>query len=70
MRNRCRPGQAFARAIIELKELLIKRGCSVTIRWTIRGMEENEVAESYARWAADSPHGSVGREYLQEAALA
>ena len=28
------PGQALARAVIELEGLLIGRGCSVTIRWT------------------------------------
>ena len=31
--DRVGPDQALARAIIKLEELLIRRGCSVTIRW-------------------------------------
>ena len=44
----------------------------VTIRWTPaqRGIESNEVADQYAKWAAGSPHDRVDREYLRGASLA
>ena len=64
MTDRCGPGQALANAIIELEELLSRRGCSVTIRWTPahKGVEGNEVADSCAKW--------VDRAYVREASIA
>lgn len=43
-----------------------------TTRWTSehRGMEGNEVADSYAKWAAESPFDPANREYLQKASSA
>ena len=54
MSDRTGPGQALARAVIELERLLILRGCTVAIRWTPahKGVEGNELADSYAKWPA------------------
>ena len=72
MADRGGSGQAPAKAIIELEELLTMRGCSVAIRWTPthRWMEGNEMADSYAKWAAEAPHDTVGREYVREVSFA
>ena len=45
MINRTGPGQALARAIIELERALTERRCFVTFRWTPahEGVEGNEV---------------------------
>ena len=68
------PGQALAKAITELGELLTRRsrGCSITIRWisTHSRMEGNEVADSCAKWAAEAPHDTVDREYVRKANFA
>ena len=64
--DRAGPGQASARAVIELEGLLVEKGCSVTIRWTPahKGVEGKEVADSYAGWAAGSHCGLVDQAYF------
>lgn len=49
------------------------RACwAIALRWTTAhwGDEVNEVADSYAKGAAESPHDPIDREYLCEASLA
>ena len=48
------PGQALAKGIIHLEKVLNKRGCAGTIQWASahREVEGNEIADSYAKWAA------------------
>ena len=66
------PRQTFAKAVITLREWVIERGYSITMRWTPanKGVEDNEVADEYAKAAAESACYSVDRQYLQEASLA
>lgn len=67
-----RPGQALAKAIIELEGLLIERWCTVTIRWTSapKAVEGNEIVDSYAKWEAEGHTDPVAKEYVREASLA
>ena len=53
-------------SIIELEEIRNRRGCSGTIRWTPahKGVESNEMADTYAKWAAEARHDPVDQEYL------
>ena len=46
--DRCEPGQALERAVIELGELMRGRGCPVALRWapSHKRVEGNEVADS------------------------
>lgn len=64
------PVQGLVREITELKRLLIERGCSVTIWWALahKGLEGNEVADSYAKWMAETHYNSVDRAYLRRQA--
>ena len=70
--GRAGPGQALARAVIELERLLVERECTIATRWApaYRGIEGNEVADAYTKWAAESPFNPVDRKCLQEASLA
>lgn len=65
MTDRSGPGLASAKAIIELEELLNRRGCSITIRWTPahEGVEGNELAGSYtgAKLRCGRPEVSSGK---------
>ena len=70
--DRSGPGQAFARAIIEVAERLQTRGCAVTLRWTPahKGFEANEMADEYAEAAVESKCHVTDRRFLREANLA
>ena len=70
--ERTGPGQAFARAIIEVAERFRARGCSVAMRWTPGhgGVEGDEVADEYARVTGESAVDAADRCYLREASLA
>ena len=61
--DRAGPGQAFARSIIEIGERLAAHGCSVTLRWTPahRGVEGSEVADGYAKVAAENTGDATDR---------
>ena len=63
-------GQALAKAIIELEELLTRRSCSAAIRWTRvhREVEGNEMADSSGRGA--SRHGWPRRGCVREVSFA
>ena len=70
MTDRCGPGQALAKAIIEPEELLSSSSCSIAIRWTVhKGVEGNEVAESYAGGWPKHTTTRVGQGYLREASF-
>ena len=51
------PRQATTTDIIELASALYRKGNTVTVRWIPghRGVGVNEVADTYARQAADVP---------------
>ena len=70
--DRAGPSQAPVRVVIGLERLLIERGCTVTIRWTPahRGVEGNEIADSYTKLAAEGYTGPACREHLREESLA
>ena len=65
------PGQALARAIARFEEVMRERGCSLTIRWAPvhKGIEGNEIADTYAKWAADGYTDPMDKAYLREASL-
>ena len=49
---------------------LMSRGNSATIRWIHLGVEGNEVADPYAKGAAESALYAVDRAYLRQTTLA
>lgn len=54
--DRTGPGQALPRATIETRDSRLEaRGCSIALRWSPahRGVEGNEVADEYAKVAAE-----------------
>ena len=63
--------KAFVTATIEVAEGLVGKGCSITLRWTPahKGVEGNEVADSFAKEAARGACDSVGRRILRQASL-
>ena len=69
------PGQRFAVAAIEVCYRIFARGYQITIRWVPShiGIEENEMADRYARAAADRSarcrDDATLRELIEEATL-
>ena len=49
-----------------------ERDCPLTIRCTpaYKGVEGNEIADTYAKWAADGYSDAIDKKYLREASLA
>ena len=60
--DRERPGQAFARAIIEIAERLGARGGTSALRWTPahKGVEGSEVADDFAKGSGAKHMGRRG----------
>ena len=69
--RRPRTGQLLAVAIIEVGENLGHRGNMVAIRRTSahRGLDGNEVANNWAKEAAESTAGAIDRLHLRETSL-
>ena len=66
------PGQRFAVAIIEVRSRLLSRGKTLTPRRVPShlGVEGNEVADDWAKRAAEDQGDSVPRAYLRETSFA
>ena len=60
------PGQRFAVAIIEVCSRLTSRGNTLTLRWVLGllGIEGNEIADDWAKRAAEGLGDSVPKAYL------
>lgn len=67
MSDQVGPGQAFARASIEVAERLVARGYSVTLLWVPahKGVEGNEAVDDFAKAAGENLCGLVGRKLLR-----
>ena len=65
-------GQRFAVAIIEVCSRLLSRGNTLTLRWVPNhlGIEGNEIADDWAKRAAEDQGDSVPRAYLRETSFA
>ena len=65
------PGQRFAIAIMEVCDRLASRGNGLTVRWVPShpGAEGNEVADEWAKMAAEGPRDTVSR-YLGKTSFA
>ena len=70
--DRTGPGQRLAVEAIEACSRLMNRGNSITIQWTSAhlGAEGNEMADLYARGAAESELYAVDRAFMHEASFA
>lgn len=66
------PGQGFAVAIIEVCSRLTSRGNALALQWVTShlGIEGNEIADGWAKRAAEDLGDSVPREYLREDSFA
>lgn len=66
------PGQRFAIAIMEVCDRLASRGNGLTVRWVPShlGAEGNEVADEWAKMAAEGPRDTVSRRYLGKTSFA
>ena len=66
------PGQRFAVAIIEVGSRLASRGNTLTLRWmpSHLGIEGNEIADDWAKRAAEDQGDSFPRAYLRETSFA
>ena len=70
--DRLGPGQTLAVEAIETCARLLSRDNTVTVRWTPAqlGVEGNEVADLYAKGAAESTLQAVDRAYLRQTSFA
>ena len=66
------PGQRFAIAVAEVCSRLSSRENTLTLRWvpSHSDIEGNEVADDWAKMAAESPMDAVPRDYLCETSFA